>query len=291
MGIVTAAVVVAACMVLAVLATGSRFRPLPAGLAVVGASGSALLVPAEHTFVRFVFAALGLVLLMRVLDLRLDRRPWSTAMRTWLCLGVVDVREAVPASRRIDAAPWMAIALYFGLAGFGWWVAHVPDPASQLLRWGGGVLVIYGLADAVCGLAVPVHRLFGWKLPEQHRAPILATSVGAFWSRHYNLNVSAWLARHCHRPLARRGRPQLGLLFAFGMSGLVHAWIAWVALEHTMAASMGAFFLVQAIAAALERSWPAFFGLPIILRRSWTIAWLLLPSPLFVEPFLRILEG
>jgi hypothetical protein len=58
-----------------------------------------------------------------------------------------------------------------------------------------------------------------------------------------------------------------------------------------MAITMAAFFCVQAVPVALERRWPALRRAPIAVRRSWTIAWPVLPSPLFVEPFLRMLEG
>jgi hypothetical protein len=282
---VAACLVYVLCVVAAVIATGPRFRPALAAIAGVGASTCALLVPAEHTFARFLFTALGFVVVMRILDLRIDRRAWSTRMRVWLFTGVVDVREARPIPRRTDTRPLVAIALYLALAGLGWWLAR------DLWRWGGGVLLIYGLADAVCGVAVPLHALFGWQIPRQHRAPILATSVSAFWSTHYNLNVSRWLARHFHRALARRGRARLGVLLAFGVSALVHAIIAWVCLDLPMALAWFAFFGVQGIAAALERSWPGFANLPVLARRVWTIAWLLLPSPLFVEPFLRILQS
>lgn len=281
---VAAFVVYSLCVTAAVIATGPRFRTWLAVIAGAGATLSGLLVPAEHGFARFLFTAMGFVVVMRIFDLQIDRRTWSTRMRVWLFTGVVDIRDARPIPRRIDPWPLLAIALYLALAGVGWWLAR------DLWRWGGGVLVIYGLADAVCGLAVPLYAAFGWRIPRQHRAPILATSVSGFWSTHYNLNVSRWLARHFHRPLARRGRARLGVLLAFGVSALVHAIIAWVCLDLPMALAWFAFFGVQGIAAALERSWPAFATLPVLARRAWTIAWLLLPSPLFVEPFLRILE-
>ena len=290
MEIFAALLAYAACVALGVVATGPRFNTALAVPVAFAAPLTALFVPAEHAFVRFLFAALGSVIAMRVLDLALDRRPWSAGMRLWLFTGVVDVREALPAPRRVDPLSFVVIALYLGLAGFGWWVAHL-HPDVQLLRWVGGVLVIYGLADAACGFAVPVYALAGRRIPRQHHAPILATSVGAFWSRHYNLNVSRFIARHFHRPLARRGRPRLGLLVGFGVSAIAHVVIAWLPLDIAMALSMGAFFCVQGVAAAIERSWPAFARLPAAIRRAWTIAWLLVPSPLFVEPFLRILEG
>jgi hypothetical protein len=289
MGLVVAPVVLAFGIALAVLATGSRFRPLAALLAAVAGIAAPLVVPPAHTFVRFVFAALALVLLMRIVDLGVDRRRWPVGLRTRMFTGLVDVREATPIPRRADPFALVVVALYLGLAWLGWSVAHATD--HLLVRWAGGVLVIYGLADVACATVVPLYALFGWRIPRQHHAPILASSVGAFWSKHYNLNVSAWLARHVHRPLARRGRATLGLATAFVASAAAHAWVAWVPLDVPMALTMAAFFTVQAVPVIVERSWAGFARLPLPARRAWTIAWLLVPSPLFVEPFLRILEG
>jgi hypothetical protein len=94
-----------------------------------------------------------------------------------------------------------------------------------------------------------------------------------------------------HRPVARIGQPRLGLAAAFGFSAAFHMWLSWVPLDAPMALSMGAFFLAQGVAVVIERSFSGFRRLPELVRRAWTLAWVLLPSPLFVEPFLRILEG
>lgn len=279
----------ALAIVLAIAATGARFRPVVAMLATAAAIAAPLCVPAEHTFVRFLLAALALVLLMRLVDLATDRRSWPASMRARMFIGLVDLRDAKPMPRRFDPLVIVVVALYLGLAALGWWLAHATEHA--LLRWLGGVLVIYGLADVACATTVPLYAALGLRIPPQHHAPILATSVGAFWSQHYNLNVSSWLARHVHRPFARRGRATLGLAIAFLASALAHAWVAWAPLDLCMALTMAAFFAVQAVPVIAERRWPGLARLPRPARRAWTLAWLLLPSPLFVEPFLRILEG
>ena len=89
--------------------------------------------------------------------------------------------------------------------------------------------------------------------------------------------------------MARRGHAGWGLALAFVVSAAFHAWLAWVPLGARMAASMGAFFLVQAVAVGLERllcqgAWPR------PLQHLWTLAWMLGSAPLFVEPFLRIVS-
>ena len=282
-------VVFAIGIVLAVAATGSRFRPVLATLAGALAIAAPLCVPAPHTFVRFVLAALALVVLMRLVDLATDRRTWPASIRARMFTGLVDLRDATPIPPRFDPVSLVVVALWLGLAALGWAIAHATD--DRIVRWLGGVLVVYGLADVACATTVPIYAALGLRIPLQHHAPILATSVGAFWSKHYNLNVSTWLARHVHRPFARRGRAALGLAIAFLASALAHAWVAWAPLDLPLALVMASFFAVQAVPVLVERRWPAFARLPATARRAWTIAWLLLPSPLFVEPFLRILEG
>ena len=107
------------------------------------------------------------------------------------------------------------------------------------------VVFIYGIADFAGLGTTTLYAANGMRIPRQHHAPILATSVGAFWSRHYNLNVSDWLSRNFYRPLARRGLPLAGLALAFCVSAIFHVWLAYVPLDVPMALSMGAFFLLQ----------------------------------------------
>ena len=100
-------------------------------------------------------------------------------------------------------------------------------------------MFIYGVADAVCQGTSAVYALGGMRIPPQHHAPILAPSVGAFWAKHYNRNVSDWLRRNVYTGLARRS-PLAGLAAAFAVSALLHVWLAYVPLDVPMALSMGA---------------------------------------------------
>lgn len=284
-----------AAVLVAALVTGRRgwHRRGLLVLATIVALGASLWIPEEHTLLRFVAGMLGFVVAMRAADLLRDRRRWSLGERLWLFTAVVDVRNIEPMPVRRAPRRWLAILAYATLATAGWAVAHldVTGAWSPFVRYAGGAMFIYGIADAACGLAVEGHAALGMRLPPQHHAPILATSVGAFWSKHYNLNVSDWIARHIHRPLVRRGHARWGLAAAFGFSAAFHMWLAWIPLDLTMAASMGAFFVVQGVAVILERTLPVLRRQPVAIRRGWTLAWILLPSPLFVEPFLRIVEG
>src|SRR5262249_23617594 len=125
--------------------------------------------------------------------------------------------------------------------------------------------------------------------PVLHDDPILSRSVQEFWGERWNRIVSAWLAANCLWPLARRRRPLLGLAAAFAASALLHAYLTWAALALPSAMEMGVFFLIQAVIVLFERRvgvprWPG------AAARAWTVATLLLTSPLFVGPFLELFD-
>ena len=73
-----------------------------------------------------------------------------------------------------------------------------------------------------------------------------------------------------------------------GASAGLHLWVAALPLGLRGGVTMASFFLVQALALALERR----LGIarrPPLLRRAWTITIVVASSPLFVEPMLQIL--
>lgn len=256
----------------------------------VGAIITPAFVPGPP-LLRFGVATAGTLAAFRSLDLTRDRRHWPLHKRLWLATSMLDIRRLRPTPARLSARGLALTLVFAALAAGGYALAFRIAPTTempQLVRWLGGVLFIYGVADTFNHGATTLFCAFGQRPPRLHHAPVLALSVGAFWSRHYNLSVSAWLGRHFHRPWARRGRPRLGLALAFIVSAAFHAWLAFVPLDATMAALMGVFFLVQAVAIFLEQRlgqahWPR------AARHIWTATWMLGSAPLFVEPFLRIM--
>jgi len=76
--------------------------------------------------------------------------------------------------------------------------------------------------------------------------------VQEFWGRRWNLTVSAWLAETFFRPLARRGKPLLGVFVAFFVSAMLHAYICEAAMGLGMAAMMLAYFGVQGAIVGIE---------------------------------------
>ena len=164
---------------------------------------------------------------------------------------------------------------------------HPNSTAVGMLRLAAGVAMIY----AVAALAFELIRLGLWAMgmsaPLLHRTPIAARSVGEFWGQRWNLVISAWLRQYFYLPLARRRRPGLGIMCAFLVSGALHGWPMMVAVSSAAGCTTLAFFLLQGVFVLAEQrlqihTWPDY------LARAWTLTALLLPSPLYIDPGLRL---
>lgn len=233
---------------------------------------------------RGLLALLGFWGAARILDLARMRAPLSPVRRAIFVVALIDTRNLRWSGRRLDRAALAKPALWvpIGLAAL-WAAAHAGPP----LRWALGALILYALGEALEGLLRGILGLLGADTPPLHRDPIAARSLREFWGERWNLVVNRWLRAHCYLPLARRRRPALGLALAFLVSAVLHAWFIGVALGPAMAASMALYFVIQGLLLALEgplavARWPEPLG------RAWMLACTLLPSPLFVEPVLRL---
>jgi len=224
----------------------------------------------------------------RVVDLARMRRPLPAIQRAIFVVALIDTRKLRWSRPRLDLAAlakpvvWVPIGLV-ALWATAQYHAHPP------LRWLLGALVVYALGEALEGLLRGTLGALGADSPPLHRDPIAARSLREFWGERWNLVVNRWLRTHCFLPLARRRRPVLGLCLAFLASAALHAWFIGVALGPRMAASMGLYFLIQGLLLAVEgplgvARWREPLG------RAWMLLCTLLPSPLFVEPILRLVE-
>jgi len=237
---------------------------------------------------RALLACLGMLGLLKLLQLDFEPR-WAGHHPLWHGLSPFDVSKARRVATRFDARLFgllLVHALLLGavVAGLVLLPADLPLRAATRLLLG-AALVYTAMETATEGLRF-LHRLFAVDVPPIQQAPVLARSVGEFWSRRWNRPVSDWLNEYVFLPLARRRRPRLALLAAFAVSALFHAWLYFVALGLPAAASVTGFFLLQAPIVMLETRlriarWPA------LAARAWTLGWLLATSPLFVEPLLR----
>jgi len=164
---------------------------------------------------------------------------------------------------------------------------HPSSKAMSLLRLGAGAALLYAAAELVFEVCALCFLMAGYSLPLMHRAPIAARSVGEFWGKRWNIIVSAWLRTFVFWPLARRRFAGVGVFCCFLVSGAFHAWPMLAALGTVAALSAAGFFVVQG-AVVLAESRLRIHTWPIAMARTWTLAILLVSSPLYIDPGLRL---
>ncbi len=260
-------------------------------VALVAQSIPFLLAP-EHRFLRSAYSLGAFVSLLRWVDVWRDARTWTWPQRLWLFTALFDTRKVRSITPEISLSRFGAAVFYALLMGSGLWLAYAlpAKGVGLVVRWFGGALFVYSMLDMGGALMDGTYRTLGIQVPPLHRAPILSASVSEFWSKRWNLNVHEWIREHVYAPLAGLGRPLLGLTAGFFASALLHAWLVYVPLGAVWALPMAAFFMLQAIFIGLERRlgvrrWGR------AARHVWTVAAVLGPSPLFVEPFLQIVHA
>jgi hypothetical protein len=274
----------------------SRVPNRAAGLAAIATATLALLAPLglpdSPAIPRFALTCFVVLVLGRTLDLTLRPTQLSYAGRVWLLIALFDVRLAKRIATRFDGAElrWLLIHAVVVAAAVYAVVRVAPGldgAAHWLVRWGFGAAFCYAFVEALHSVLLIGYRLAGIVLPRINDAPIRSTTLGEFWGRRWNRVVAGWLRDYLFFPLARRRKATLGICAAFGGSTILHFWIAWVPLDVEGGLLMASFFVVQGVALLLERRigierWPR------AAQRSWTIVWMLVSSPLFVEPALRM---
>jgi hypothetical protein len=246
--------------------------------------------PDQHR-VRFICALGAITNIFRALDLYRDRRTWHVGRRIWLLWSIFDSRDARFGKPTFHKEAWAKSTLFGALSALAIWGLVHFEPVDQrgwALRWLFGALYVYlsfGLFEAFFRAG---YLAVGITVPRFHFHPILARSLNDFWGRRWNMIIHDLLSRHCFRPLVRRKHGQLGIAFAFFMSTAAHFWITFAVLDLWWAGLMSLYFIIQGVIMMLERPlrvprWPR------ALSHVWTILWVAGPSPLLVEPLIRIL--
>jgi hypothetical protein len=286
------------CVCMAVLAGRSRAERALALLFM----GAGLFAPVVAPPIPLLRALLSLYLawsFINVIELVRDPAPRSTSFRVLQVLVLHDLR--LDGSRERRRAPELRLGLlassalaggaaWSGLSVVSWAGRFGATPLGWFLRYFVGVLVTYLAVEAVVRLLGFVYRACGLAPPRLHDHPIVSRSLAEFWGRRWNRIVGTWLRAVAFGPLLARGLPRLGIVVAFLLSAALHFYFCWPALGPVPALMMASFFVVQLPFVGLERvlvlrRWPR------PLQHVWTLGVLLLLSPLFVEPFLRVVEG
>lgn len=275
--------VVGILLALAGACTGRRLGVL------LGAASMASAWFLEHPLLRALGALVAFTWTMRLVDL-LRAEPWPPWRRVLHVLSVVDSRRltrAPPRLERLGLAQALAWILVAGAA-----VGALLAVPVQLVRWGAGLVLVYAVVSALYLLLFVGYRGLGFVTPPLHVNPVLSRSIQEFWGARWARPISDWLGETFFRPYARRRRALTGVVLAFAVSAAFHAYVVWAALGLVdglpMAGWMCVYFLAQGALMTLERavktrSWPRWAG------HAWTVAWMVLVSPIFVEPALRVL--
>ncbi len=274
----------------AVLATGSTAQRRLALLLAAATLPAPLSSPLPAPL-RAALAISAAWAMLRTWELGRLRLALSPAQRIQRVLSFIDpqrIRRVKPAlllgqlARVVIAAAGLLL---------GWHLAFTLAPTYRhevawALRWASGALLAYALTEAVYAGITLLARGAGRAVPVLHRDPLAARSVGEFWLR-WNTTVGDLLRTRLYGPLARRGWPRAGVVLAFTVSALFHAYVGLAALGASAATWMLLYFALQALLIAIERTlelatWPR------PLAHTWVILAMLAPSPLFVEPLLRV---
>jgi hypothetical protein len=280
----------------AVLATGSRTRRVLVLLPALSALGAPFAIPPEYPLWRAIDALCVVAAVVRGSDLVFLRRTTTARERLVHALLVIDsftlrrVRPAFAAGSAIRMLSFTALLLVGRAIAFDLAPRLGSEPLRLATRWLGGLVFVYSFTDAVYGSLPLLHNAVGWRLPVVHRDPILSCSVREFWGNRWNRIIGAWLSARFYRPMAKRGAPALGMTLAFVVSAIVHGYIALPALGVVQACVATGFFLVQGAFALVEgplgvERWPRWAA------HVWTVGAMVGTSPLFVEPFLRVVGG
>lgn len=286
------------CIGMAVLAGRSRSARLLA-LLLMGAGALAPLAAPPIPLLRAILSLYLAWSFINVIELVRDPVPRSVGFRVLQVLVLHDLR--LDGSRERSRAPELrlgllvtsalaGIAALSGLAVVDWAERFGATPRGWFLRYFVGVLVTYLAVEAIVRLLGFVYRAAGLAPPRLHDHPILSRSLAEFWGRRWNRIVGTWLRAVAFSPLMARGYPRLGIVVTFLVSALLHFYFCWPALGVAPAAMMASFFVMQLPFVGLERV--------LVLRRwrrplrhLWTLGVLLVLSPLFVEPFLQVVQA
>lgn len=290
-GWIYAQVIVSIAVVIAVGPTPFRRG---ATVLFLAAGGVLALVAPPQPLLRVVLAQLILIAFLKAAQIASAPNAFPPARRVWHYFALFHVDQARETNPRF---PRSLLAVLFGwallcvLSVIG--LLYVRQGA--LAGWAGVILrmicaltLFHGLMDFVCQLHRFFYALAGLDVPHNQRRPILSRTVREFWGVRWNRLVSEWLGRYVFQPFNRHGWPRLGLFATFLASAAIHFWLIVVPLEVAAAISMASYFVLHGgIALAELRLRPR--GWPGAAARAWTIFAVVGPSPLLIEPFLKII--
>ena len=241
---------------------------------------------------RSTFAIGAFWCMVRSLDFVLEPAPPSFGRRLLHLFALIDTRLVARSEHSVPTRWWAFLVIALGAFVAAIIVVRTADPADPVLhyiqRWSGGVMLVVAAFEALTVAFRIAAALLGWYAPRLSHYPVLAGSIAEFWSARWNRVVGKVLRDRVFSPLAHRGAA-LAIWATFVVSAAFHAFLAGVVLlEWLPALSAAAFFLLQPPLLAIERALKL-RRRPRVVRHLWTLGALVLLSPLFIEPVLRML--
>jgi hypothetical protein len=176
---------------------------------------------------------------------------------------------------------------------------------AVLLVLGGCVYALFSLKAFGRSIAFCFLAIAELELPTLMDDPEWSLSLREFWGIRWNTVIQSLLKQYVYKPLRRQGVAPAASGFAtFVASGVLHVYPLWVAgLSNLATVSMMGYFVVQALLMAIEGSYiPAvastgaggskaaaidskpLWTFPMLLRRTWVLSAVVIPSPLFFGP-------
>ena len=239
------------------------------------------------------FAAVAALGVAMKLSARVGTDHTSNAPRVmrWIVLAPSSLKRAVHRSSVLGGV-WKGLLLIFAtlvLILLHRRCAVVLNLPGILLSYL-AVPVLYVATEALLALVDLLFLLSGRRLPALHDRPWLSASIAEFWGRRWNLWFSDWFREVVFKPLRRR--PNVALVVAFTLSGLMHEWVLSVPLlllhGESLFGGQMIYFVVQAPAICIERRW---LSTKRVLRRllAWLVVFGLSPFVLN-EALLRVLH-
>lgn len=180
----------------------------------------------------------------------------------------------------------IAAAIYWALLTQPW-ILQTPFVGSFAIA-----LFFYVAGVLTTDIILAQLQLFGLRVREMFRWPILARSPSDFWSRRWNLLVTRFAAANIFYPLGGPRRAVLATLAVFLASGVMHEYvvIGTFGIAQARLGYMTAFFLLQGLAVATHRRLARKMGrLRTPIAIALQLSWMTLTAPLFFEPLTGVL--
>lgn len=249
---------------------------------------SPCLVPAGKPLPRFIAAAIAVVIVVKLFDVRHEARRgtepnWSTFV-TFLVNPFVHVRRCLPMEPRPSARTDLirlagatiglvaGIVLLRALFGVDW------DGRSFLAEHGSKVVAFLLAVFSGLAVAAALWRLLGGMARDYMDNPLAARTPADFWRR-YNRNMYQFFWKDVFVSAGGLRAPVRATLIVFVLSAMMHEYIFSIAIGRVQGYQT-AFFLLQGVAVAATASIKV-RGRGAVLWVAATLAFNLVTSVLF----------